>query len=227
MQIGVIAEGPADVAVLTNVLKGALGLDSDDVIALRPDLQHDETDAHTQAQARFSNFQTVIAECQAPHRIADFLSAVDEPRWVVLHLDAAEAHLLTFDSEVLAAAPEPTVQALRQRCVLQVARWLGPRLFLSVRCAIAVHEMDAWVLPLYDERLRDTAAPRSAKEHLQRALQRSAVDEGAFGRTAYARRLKLSKELSRRKGLLACAARNFSLQLFLDELSTLPHPDVS
>lgn len=219
MQIGIIAEGPADVAVLTNVLKGTLGLDSADVLPLRPDLQQDETDAHTQGRDRFSNFETVIKECQDPQKIADFLSAVEEERLVVIHLDAAEDYRVTFDPEVLAATPEPTPEALRQRFVLQVDRWLGPRWLSSIRHAIAVYETDAWVLPLYDAGAQDTATQRDAKKHLARALARQGVDERKLGRTAYAQRLKLSKDLGRRKRLLECAGRNFSLRLFCEELA--------
>jgi hypothetical protein len=45
--VGVIAEGPADFAVVRSVLKAVLGLDAADVDSIRPDLQTDETSLHT------------------------------------------------------------------------------------------------------------------------------------------------------------------------------------
>ena len=224
MRIGIIAEGPADVAVLTNVLRGALAIDSEAVRFLRPDLQADETDAHTQAPGRFSNFETVIEDCQQGELIEDFLTAEDEEGWVVVHLDAAEHYRITFAPEVLAAHPEQTPEAIRQRLCLQLARWLAPRHLPRICRAIAVHEMDAWVLPLFDEKLRDTSAPRDAKGRLADALQRQDIDEQKYGATTYARRLRLSKDLARRKHLQRCAERNFSLRLFLDELQAFLAP---
>jgi hypothetical protein len=44
MRIGVIAEGRGDLAVLTNIFKGQLGLDSEDIQYLRPEYSLDETE---------------------------------------------------------------------------------------------------------------------------------------------------------------------------------------
>lgn len=236
MQVGIIAEGPADVAVLTNILKGALGLNSADVLPLRPDLQQDETDAHTQPEQRFSNFDTVIAECKAPLKIEDFLSYVEADRLVIVHLDTAEAYRLSFDPEVLTAVehasgsaarggPDPADVALHRRFVLQIGRWVGPRFQRYIRHAIAVHEMDAWVLPLHETGQNDTSSYRDVKGRLDRALARADIDKRKLGRTEYDIRHKLSKELGRRKVLLNCAARNFSLRLFYEEL-TAPNQTV-
>lgn len=231
MQVGIIAEGPADVAVLTNILKGALGLDSADVLPLRPELQQDETDAHTQPVDRFSNFETVLAECKTPIKIADFLSYVEEDRWVVIHLDTAEAYRLQFEPEVLNAVeeprslvikdgPDPADVAMRRRFVIQIDRWVGPRLQRYIRHAIAVHEMDAWVLPLYEAGQCDTSSYRDAKRRLANALAKKDVDKRTLGRSQYEASRKLSRELARSKPLQACASKNFSLRLFYEELTT-------
>lgn len=44
MIVGIVAEGPADIAVLRNILKGALGIDRDMTVAIRPELAQDATD---------------------------------------------------------------------------------------------------------------------------------------------------------------------------------------
>jgi hypothetical protein len=55
MQIGVISEGKGDFAVIRNVLKGALSLESFDIHSLRPELQADETSLQTKEAKHFSN----------------------------------------------------------------------------------------------------------------------------------------------------------------------------
>jgi hypothetical protein len=44
MKVGIVAEGPADVAVIRNILKGKLGVEGTDARAIRPKLAEDKTD---------------------------------------------------------------------------------------------------------------------------------------------------------------------------------------
>ena len=94
MRVGVIAEGPADFAVVRSILKAVLGLDAADVDSIRPDLQSDETSLHTPSARTFSNWEIVKQECIEGASIKAYLAnIVDEVRLVVVHIDTAECHL--------------------------------------------------------------------------------------------------------------------------------------
>ena len=63
MRVGVIAEGPADFAVVRSIIKAVLGLDEAEVDSIRPDLQSDETSRYAPATRAFSNWEIVKQEC--------------------------------------------------------------------------------------------------------------------------------------------------------------------
>ena len=80
MRIGIIAEGRGDLAVITHVLKGCLGLDQEHVQYLRPEYALDETDLHSQREEQYSNWETVKKECVEYSRIEEFLETKSIPR---------------------------------------------------------------------------------------------------------------------------------------------------
>lgn len=89
MKVGIVAEGPADIAVVMNILHGKLGVEQKDVLPIRPELTLDETDLAAKRKAGYSpqrpeqhsNWQLVLEECAARTRLRDFLdNPVDEER---------------------------------------------------------------------------------------------------------------------------------------------------
>lgn len=213
MRVGIIAEGRSDFAVLCNILKGALGLDREFVTPLRPELHRDETDLH--AEATFSNWELVRKECVEGAKIDAFLaSPIEEgPRWVVIHIDAAEA------SQYGVVRPsdrrEEDTSALCQAIADRMRAWLGSRASEPIDLAIAVEETEAWILPLYRDEATDKLS--NVKERLRRELQRALsdkekkrilalidVDGLRFG-------AEVSAPLRKRRQLERCAGLNVSL----------------
>jgi hypothetical protein len=100
MRVGIVAEGRGDLGVLTRVLKGALDVDEDAIQFLRPEFDVDETDSYAMAAGERSNWSLVLEECRERRRMRDFILAqTDEPRVLVVHIDAAECGLPGFDVE--------------------------------------------------------------------------------------------------------------------------------
>ena len=220
MRVGIIAEGPSDVAVLRNILKGAIGLDSEFTQALRPELHRDETDLH--AEARFSNWELVRKECREGAKIEAFLaSPIDEgPRWIVIHIDAAEAS--AYGVSRPADRREEDVVGLLDAVAQQMRAWLGERASAPIELAIAVQETEAWVLPLYrevatdrlpnvKERLGPELRRRLSDKECKRILAQVNVDPYRFG-------AEVSARLRKRKELERCAALNSSLKQLVDAL---------
>lgn len=220
MRVGIIAEGRGDLAVLRNILQGALGVDPDDVQFLRPEYDLDATDLHAMREGQFSNWGHVRAECLDRSKIRAFTgSPVDEERLVVIHLDTAEAGQANYPVERPDRAAEDYAETLRGRVVTLIDAWLGGEFAAEVRHAVAVEETEAWVLTLH---LRDDTArlPRP-KERLRSELQRR--DEREWKRLSamkeFQRSDRLSKDFRRRKTLDECAGRNASLRAFLEALT--------
>jgi hypothetical protein len=85
MRIGIVAEGPEDIAVLRNLLNGKLGLDAANTEPLRPKLARDETDLaleraeigyRTPTAEAYSNWAIVLNECRQRTTIENFLVGV-------------------------------------------------------------------------------------------------------------------------------------------------------
>lgn len=218
MRIGIVAEGPADVAVIRNILKGKLGMERSDTHVIRPELSEDATDLaergyRPQREVEFSNWRLVLEECRERTRIETFLvNQIDEERLVVVHLDTAEAHEPGYDIARPDRGADGYCDALRALVVAKLDAYLGPSLAAQVRHAIAVEETDAWVLTLHDKQdKRDTSARLHPKERLKHVMKLGADP-------APERYHELTRELRQRKTLDACAKRNRSLRLFVDSL---------
>lgn len=218
MRVGIIAEGRFDVAVVQNILKGALGLDREFTQPLRPELYADETDLHADPD-RFSNWALVRRECEDGAKIDDFMTSPidDGPRFVVVQIDAAEAPLYGVDRPEDRAGEDITALIAAIRSAL--AGWLGER-DRHVCPAIAVEETDAWVLALHVEGKTDRLP--NVKERLQRRLQE--VLQGRErqilrDKDSHRRGLELSRDLRRRKELERCHVRSESLKAFVAALA--------
>lgn len=226
MRIGIIAEGRGDLAVISNILMGHLGVDSEDIQFLRPEYSLDETDLHGQPEERFSNWELVKEECIDCSRINEFLgSPLEEERLVVIHIDTAEAELPGFDIARPSAKGGGYVAELHRRVTAKLEEWLNGRGAGRTRYAIAVEETDAWVLTLYSE--KDTTAHRNAKDALHKELNRpnrfsEKARKSLFASKIYERYEKLSQDFRKRRKLKECATRNHSLQLFIDSLPPPP-----
>lgn len=247
MKVGIVAEGPSDVAVLRNILKGRLGLEKRDALAIRPELAADETDLgdpgrggayRAPTEREQSNWLLVLRECEARERIAEFLdNQIDEERFVVVQIDTAEAHLPGYD---VVRPPDRKAATytdeLRQQVIEKINGLLGPKLARRVRHAVAVEEIDAWVLTLHDDTDRDTGSFMNPKKRLEEVVMapgskgrstkgrdRAHPRGGGRGRDAqkqspYEKYHELTQKLRDRNRLAECAARNRSLMLFVSSL---------
>jgi hypothetical protein len=245
VKVGIIAEGPADIAVVMNILYGKLGVERKDVIPIRPKLTLDETDLAAKRgggykkpeEEEFSNWEIVLEECCKRTDLANFLdSVIDEERLLVVQIDTAEAELKGFDVARPDRRAADYVESMRARVVSKLEGLLGEEVSAKSRFAVAVEETDAWLLALYDPGDKDTGLIRDPKKklaYLQGTLmitksEKPKARPGKRGQTDGSRATKKSpfeaaSELSTdfRDGelLSSCVGRNKSLQLFVTSLA--------
>lgn len=222
MRIGIIAEGRGDLAVISNILRGRLGIDFEDIQFLRPQYALDETDLHAMSEEQFSNWGLVKKECSTGALLEEFLnSPIDEGRLVVIHIDTAEAELPGYDVTRPSGSTRDSVIELHRRVAAKLDEWLSGRKSDQFRYAIAVEETEAWILTLYQK--KETSTARDPKKALKKALNQRQSDKERKQLSqmkAYEHHDKLSRDFRKRPKLEECATRNHSLRLFLESLAS-------
>jgi len=211
MRVGIVAEGRGDLGVLTRILKGAIGVEEDDV---------DETDAHAMRAEQRGNWSRVIEECRDRARVRAFFEVpTDETKLLVVQLDAAECALAGYDVE-RPQAREP--MRLCDRIERMLRGWMEDEYAEQTCFAIALEETEAWVLPLYVADA-DTTLIRDPKERLKNTLNRPNLFSDRERKRLFAKELgeyvrmrEVAKGLARRKGLDDCSGRNVSLRGFVE-----------
>lgn len=224
MRAGIIAEGKSDLAVITNILKGALGIDRSDISYLVPELDYDETDLARMRVEQFSTWTIVKKRCEEGAVVQRFFEGIDDQRFLVIHLDTAER--LDIGFKVVEPKKEDVpeyVSQVREAVVVKLKEWLSENFNERTAFAIAVEEAEAWVMPIFDTNVSETGFYPTPKERLLRVLNRSndlsdKDRKRLFQMDEFDKFLELSSPLRKGKNLRACAEQNASLRLFCSDL---------
>jgi hypothetical protein len=221
--IRIFAEGPADVAVLENVLHGAFQGEDIEILPVLPELDYDETDrakAHLDPNS-FSSRSVIKKECIEKTKLREAVWLSSGQDLIVIHLDAAERHDYNLD-----LFPNPTSKAdcaaITCGVGMKMAEWLHPCEWENLIFAVAVNETDAWLLAHYDDQKKETGTILRPKEAFRNLANKKNMSKK--GPSAYRQFQEFSKPLGKRKKLEAAAERNVSLQLFLRTLDHHSHP---
>ena len=184
----------------------------------------------------FSNWQLVLEECADRTSLSDFLdSPIDEPRLLVVQIDTAEADLRGFEVARPDHDSDDYVTEMRARVVAKLSSLLGEALSARTRFAVAVEEIDAWVLTLYAEDGEETGRIKNPKKKLDLVLDsapaarsksrspseqsRAKSDSRQVKRPLFEVYHDLSAPLRDVTTLAVCARRNRSLAMFVDSLA--------
>lgn len=216
MRVGIIAEGPADQAVITHLVAGTLGLESEQIRRLRPSDTMDETDLHSRPPETYSNWEIVRQECIDRRRIQEFLDSPvifdgeDDRRLIVVQIDTAECHLYEVERPDRKAAGSS--RRLPDLVRSKMAEWLGGDLANILR-AVTVEETDAWLLALHAD--GDTTLRLDAKGAFRRYAVKNLAWKGEPTPRHYS---EWSRPFRRAKDRARARRHNHSLDLFLTEL---------
>jgi hypothetical protein len=211
MKIGVISEGHADRAVITNIISGLTEMDRNNIEAIRPIYNYDETDKALIDRNTFSTWSVVKEECEKRELIDGFL-AFEGQDFVVIHIDTAEAEL--YGIKRPNKASKTYCEELRELVVKQINAWLKNEISDQILYAIAIEEIDAWILTIYDQ--NDSTTSAKPKEKLSRVLGKKGINSTSN----YDNYLFISKPLSKNKEIRQgnFLKYNCSLKAFFDEV---------
>lgn len=223
MKCAIIAEGKSDQAVLTNILKGQLGIDRSDIIYLQPENFFDETDLNNpnykMSRNQFSNWELVKNECIRKEKISDFFdNPIDDNRFLIIQIDTAEAHLKNYD----VIRPDKKnndsyVIELRNIVSDKLDEWIGDSEY-NIVYAICVEETEAWILTIYTDENKDTGLSGNPKSHLEKFILpkkfKSSKLKEINDLEPFDSNLELSKPFRKNKDLKKYSLKNKSLEYF-------------
>jgi len=229
MQVGVIAEGRSDHAVIANILKGKLGIDRALITFIQPELYYDETDLQSgrykqMGRNEFGSWILVKDCCLERSRIAEFLDATDETRIVIIQIDTAEAHLEGYEVEKPDKSSETYSGTLRENVIAKISGWLDGQFSEYLFYAVTIEEIEAWLLPVFGERATETAKFNDPKNRFQSLLNTKLSDKERkklFQDEPFERYLKLSKDFRNKKLLEKHCQQNESLLIFCKSLENV------
>lgn len=212
MQIGVISEGHRDRAVIKNILVGLTGIDYNDIISLRPTYSKDETDKALNDPKTESSYSIMQEECEERGLIDGFL-ALEDQDFIVLHIDTAEADRYGVDRPDRNDANY--CENLRNLVIQKINSWLNIDLSNQMLYAVAIEEIDAWILTLYEK--GDSTKFVNAKKKLNKVLNQKGIK---FNQDPFTHYWEISKDFSKRKHISNedITSRNCSLNLFCKEV---------
>lgn len=210
MKIGVICEGHTDRAVIRNILKGLKGVDSSQIVPLRPDYSVDETDLSQMTVDNYSNWSLVKAECENQVKIDRFLS-IEGHDFVIIHIDS--------DCSDEYGVTKPVKDAdyskkMRDTIIAKINEWLSNNFQDQILYAIAIEETEAWILTIYDK--NDSIKSADPKAKLKRTLSKMGI---RYDHT-HAGFYEISEKFSKRKNFRKEKFRDYneSLNNFCQEV---------
>lgn len=215
MRIGIIAEGFADVNVIKAVVKKLLGCDGSEMRVLRPEEAFDETDLQAK---NFSNWQLVFECCKDEDFLSAFFDSLEGEAMLIVHVDTAERGFPGYDvnEPVRSKGVDYATysEALRKNVMDKVCSLIAEPYRDRIAYAIAVEETDAWLIPLYESKVGDSASHVKAKEALSKLISADKKRVKAFVDTKHKtlNYVKLGAALA--KDLKLCRKHNKSLDLF-------------
>ena len=221
MRVGIVAEGRGDLAVIVNIVKGVLDIDSSDITLLLPEYEYDQTDLAVMPVEAFSNWTLVKSKCQNRDTLKAFLD-INEDAFLIIQIDTAERGEIGYDVN------EPTdknasnyCDCLRKNVILKINEWLENNFSDKIVYAISIEETEAWIMTLYDE--KNTSKSADPKKKLDYILNSKLLNKDRFilsEKNEFKKMKKLSADFSKRKRLNSVKDNNRSLSLFCESLES-------
>lgn len=188
MQIGIIAEGKGDCAVLKNILWSLL---DEEPLFLRPEFDLDETDLQeptykTMTEDEFSSWTLVQKDCVNQTKLQSFLvddNIFEEERSLIIQIDTAECELENYDV-VRPNKDDNYCPNLRTAVINKINTWSSNLYAEQLYYAVCIEEMEAWLLPLYES--KDSSKYPDPKRKFDALIQKKRNTDKKFNKKVQA-----------------------------------------
>ena len=211
MNIGVICEGHTDRVVIENILKGLKGIDSAQIIPIRPQSDFDETDLADMPKDSFGGWSAVKQECESRVKIDEFL-LFEGNDFVVIQIDSVESNEYGVPQPI---KDENFCTKLRSDIIDKIDEWLNGLSKSDVLYAVAIGETEAWILAQHDN--KDSSKSADPKDKLKSVLSKKSIKYSHAPRDFKG----ISSGFAKKKNYTKFNyfARNQSLKDFCDEIN--------
>ena len=215
---GIIAEGITDQVIIENLLVGYF--EDPDLLVRQLQPLRDATDK--QAIASFGGWYQVLEYC----RSEVFIGAFQQNDYVIIHIDTDRCDDKHYDVSKLdehgkTASPELLVKRVRAKFTSLFEESFGVKFYEKyqqrILFAIAVHETECWLLPLYLKG-KHKSATQQCLGKLNTQLRKNKERGVSKGNKDYRRYDQLSRGFLKRKNIEKFQSDNPSLKIFIEEM---------
>ncbi len=230
-RIGIISEGIEDQGVIISILK-TFGFDNSDIIPIRPYLSKDATDLNAPDRT-IGTFQGVKNAClgiNGEREELDEFFFVANNKNIIVHVDTAEieTHDFPFKRPVKAGNANYSTE-MRSSLIEVIKGWLGDEYDDEIIYAIAIEEIEAWVLTAFET--KDTSSIGDSKGKLGKILSRKNLTykklklNPAKQKKEYFEAITKELKFHKPKNLKKHCTKNRSLSDFVSELEVKFPPE--
>ena len=223
MRVAIFAEGYSDAAVLTNILKGWLGINRSDIDYRVPELDYDQSDLSQMSINQFSNWTIVKQNCIERTQFNHFFNSIENAHFAVIQLDTAERQLIGYEVSEPPKSDTPQYsQDLRTNVIQKIKGWLDNNYTDNLAYAVTIEEIESWLLTLHEKTTSETAKYNQPKERFwQQVFPKFSLKERNLikNKSAFQQYLTLTDGFKKKKTLQDCCNRNLSLSLFCKSLN--------
>ncbi len=219
LTIGIIVEGNTDHVVLRNILIGYFRNFSNLDLTVRP-LQpsSDSTDAGSTSMSSFGGWYNVFQYCKS-----DFLlPAFEQNDFIIIQIDSDRSHEMPFEVPMYKTeSPETSVERIKKLLQSIISKNFGLETYASyserIIFAIAVDEIECWLLPLYYENKIQSSTKNCLHRLVEKFRDNSKINPLNKDKRDYD---YISKDLSKIKELTKAYPKNPSFKIFMEDLMT-------
>jgi hypothetical protein len=218
---GIIAEGITDQIVIESILRGYLG-DQDDELVVNP--VQPPLDATAQGGGPPPAGWTLVFRSL---RDGEHRKALQFNDYIIVHIDTDVCDDKGFDVPKNNQAGPLPVEALVERVTARLKKAMGDDFCVAhghrVIFAIAVHQIECWLLPLFfeneDRKAEKIAGCLSAVDEQRRRQNKLLFTRGGGKEPRVYR--EVARDYARRKILMKHYHRNPSLKVFIEGLDAM------
>lgn len=215
MRIAIIAEGAEDQAVISNIFR-AFGIDKSDILCFKPYLGQDANHAGFPDNPTIGTFKGVKNACvgyQGRRHYFERAFSIAAIDFVVVHLDTAEIenHESNFKKPAKANNQNYCTE-LRSSMIKLINDWLDNDYENKILYAIAIEEIEAWCLAIFEK--TDSTQSANPKGKLNLLLNKMNINYDFE---------EISKDFRKLKKLNTYLPYNQSLADFVNSIKNIYH----
>ena len=189
--IGIISEGTGDQGVIINIIKGICDIDESEILPLRPIDTYDETDLGGTENLTLGGWSRVKQECETKTQIEQFLIREGNEH-IIIHTDTAECEEYGIDKPI---KDDHYCENLWNLVVQKLKSWLGDHNEDFPIYAIAIEEIEAWLLTIHEKRdSSNSANPKRRYEQVAQIQAPKNLKEGKKASVLFKKLRNFNKE---------------------------------